>query len=303
MFKNRWWVVFASVLALIVGQGAIMVFGTGVFIKPLAQQLHFGRGVIASAMGLAIIVVAVMNPFTGRMLDRRGFRVVLLPLLALFALATAALSLLASSVLLLLLLFAIQGVVGTAGTPTPYTKMITSRFDDCRGLALGITLAGVGLGTALVPQFSRILLQHFSWRVGYIGLGCAVMVLAFIPVAIWFGEPAEVKLARAKGHTTGQNAPGLEFSEIVRSAKFWAITIAITLGCMAVNGSLVNVVPLLTDRGFTVARAVDIMSTAGLALIGGRIVTGYLLDKLFASYVSIVILLCPMIGIALLVSA
>jgi hypothetical protein len=34
-FRNRWWVVLASVLGLIVGAGSINVFAVGVFMKPV----------------------------------------------------------------------------------------------------------------------------------------------------------------------------------------------------------------------------------------------------------------------------
>jgi hypothetical protein len=44
MFRNKWWVVVASVLALIVGQGAINTFAAGVFLKAVAKELSFGRG-------------------------------------------------------------------------------------------------------------------------------------------------------------------------------------------------------------------------------------------------------------------
>ena len=300
MFKNRWWVVFASVLALIFGQASIMVFGNGIFIKPLAHDLHFGRGVISSAMALANIACVVMNPFTGRMLDRRSFRSVMLPMLVLFALATAALSMLQASIVLLLVLFVIQGVASTAGTPTPYSKMITSRFDNKRGLALGITLAGVGIGTALVPQFSRILMQHFNWRIGYVGLGCGVVVLSVIPIAIWYGEPAEVKLAKQTGHPTNQNLPGVEFKEAVRGGKFWLVTIGVALVCLAINGLIIHVVPLLTDRGFTLAAAVNVMGIVGFTLLAGRVISGYLLDKIFAPVLFIAILIIAMVGIAIL---
>jgi MFS family permease len=44
------------------------------------------------------------------------------------------------------------------------------------------------------------------------------------------------------------------------------------------------------------------MSAAGLALIVGRVVSGYLMDKIFAAYIVCFFLLCPMVGIALLLS-
>jgi len=59
-------------------------------------------------------------------------------------------------------------------------------------------------------------------------------------------------------------------------------------------------VPLLTDRGIAPGMAAGALSAAGLALIGGRVVAGYLLDKMFAPYIAVFFLLCPMSGIAIL---
>ena len=302
MFKSRWWIVIGSFFALIVGQGAVEVFATGVFMKPMAQDLGVGRGVISTAMSCANITTAIMIPFLGRMMDRHGVRPILLPFLVLFAIVTASLSQLQSSVVMLLALFSLQGIVGAGQTPTAYSKMISSRFDDCRGLALGLALAGVGVGTALLPQYARILLQHFSWRGGYIGIGAAIIVLSFIPVALWFGETPELKAARLRTTTgtTTNTFPGLEYSEALRSGKYWAVCFAFFFSLIAINGTLIHVVPMLTDRGIPLGAAVGMMSAAGLAMIIGRVVAGYLLDRIFAPYIVIFFLLCPMVGIAVL---
>jgi MFS family permease len=303
MFKSRWWVVLASFLALIVGQGAVEVFATGVFIKPLAQDLNLGRGVISTAMGLANITTALMVTFTGRWMDKYGVRPVLLPFLVLFAVVTGCLSLLApSAVTMLMVMFALQGIVGAAQTPTPYSKMITARFDDHRGLALGLALAGVGAGTALLPQYSRILLGTWGWRGGYVGIGGAILLLSFIPVALWFGETPEMCKARQAGTEERRRMPGLEFAEVTRTRRFWLLGIAFFFADMAINGSLIHAVPMLTDRGISIGRAVAVMGTAGLALIIGRLIAGWLLDRVFAAYIQIFFLVCPMIGLGLLLS-
>jgi len=302
MFKSRWWIVVASFIALIAGQGAIEVFVTGIFIKPISESLHLGRGVISSAMGLTNITTAVALIFLGPLMDRRGVRAVLLPCLVLFAFATGALSLLTSSVALVMLLFAIQGFVGAGQTPTAYSKMITAAFDDQRGLALGIAMAGVGAGTVLLPLYSRFLLQHYGWRGGYIGIAIAILVLGFIPVWLWFRESGEVKDARKQKISAArlQNLPGMEYSDALRSWRFWGLCIAFFCAQTAINGTMIHAVPMLTDRGIKIGAAVAAMSAGGLALIAGRIIAGYLLDRIYAAWVVVFFLLCPMLGIGLL---
>jgi len=301
MFRNKWWIVVASVFALIVGQGSINTFAAGVFLKTVAKELDIGRGVISTALGLGQITTALGMPIIGRLLDRYGVRPVLLPSILLFAAATAAMSLLQPATGILFLLFGISGFLGAGTTPTPYTKMITARFDSQRGLALGIALAGVGLGTALIPQYSGWLLRNFGWRHGYYGLAASVIVLAFFPVLIFFREEAGDRVAlKAKAAWAAANLPGDTASEGLRQWRFWALTVAFYFGIVAINGTIIHIVPLLTDRGLPIAVALGALSATGLAIIVGRLVSGWLLDRIFAPYIAVFFLACPMAGIAVL---
>ncbi len=298
---NRWWIVFASILGLIVGQGSINVFAAGVFLKPVAQELGFGRGEISTAIGLSSVVTALMIPFFGRLVDRFGVRPMLLGSIALFAFATAALSLLTASTTMLLLLFAISGVMAVGQTPTAYCKVITEWFDRQRGLALGLALAGVGLGTALIPQLSNALIGNFGWRMGYAGLGVTIFVLAFLPVALFVREHPKAEEGRLSHPTSEISAlPGIGFGEAIRTWRYWAMTLTFFFAATTINGTLIHVVPLLTDRGIPVGVAIGALSAAGLALILGRVVAGYFIDKIFAPYIALIFLLSPMVGIAIL---
>jgi len=294
--RNRWWIVVASILSLIVGQGSINVFAAGIFLKPVAAELGFGRGSISTAIGLSNVVTALALPFFGRLVDRYGVRPMLLWSIALFALATAALSQLTASATVLILLFAISGIVSTGQCPTAYSKVITEWFDRQRGLALGLALAGVGLGTALIPQLSNALVSNFGWRMGYVGLGVTIFVLAFLPVALFVREPPP---RSAERHAQAA-AVGISFSEAMRDRRYWATALVFFFAATTINGSIIHVVPLLTDRGIAPGAAAAALSAAGIALIGGRIVAGYLLDKIFAPYIAVFFLLCPMAGIAIL---
>jgi hypothetical protein len=72
----------------------------------------------------------------------------------------------------------------------------------------------------------------------------------------------------------------------VRGSHFWAIAVALFLVAGSVNGSIAHIVPLLANRGVSTQAATAALSSAGLALILGRILSGYCLDRLFAPFVS-----------------
>ena len=299
IFRNRWWVVFASVLGLIVGAGSINVFAFGVFLKPISDDLGLGRGVISSAAGMTSILSAIASPFFGRMIDKWGIRPVLLPSIVLFALAVAALSFLRASPLYLYLLFPLVGLTSVGQTPAAYSKAISAWFDRDRGLALGVALAGVGLGTAIIPQLSSFLIGSFGWRMAYVGLGGAIILLALIPATLCIHEPRIDKTRVAAQPAT----TGLTLREAtLHSWRYWALTVAFFLSAAAINGTLTHVVPLLTDRGLSVSVAVGALSMSGIAIVIGRIFSGWCLDKIFGPYVAIAFFLCPLTGIILLYS-
>lgn len=302
IFRNRWWVVVASVLGLIVGTGSINVFAFGVFLKPISDDLGVGRGVISAAGGLTSILSSLASPFFGKLLDKWGIRPVLLPTIVLFAVAVSCLSLLQASPLYLYTLFPIVGLASVGQTPAAYSKAVSAWFDRQRGLALGIALAGVGLGTAIVPQLCVRLIGAFGWRGAYIGLGGAILLLAFLPVALFVREPAKAATAKAAA-LPEQEAPGFGLAETLKGSwRFWALTLAFFLGATAINGTLTHIVPLLTDRGLPIAVATAALSASGVMMIVGRVFSGYCLDKIFGPYVAIAFFLCPLTGIVLLYS-
>ena len=78
-----------------------------------------------------------------------------LPLIVLFALSMASIAFTPASPIVFVLLYAIAGTFGAGQAPLPYAKAISSWFDQRRGLALGIAMAGAGT-RSMVPRCSRI---------------------------------------------------------------------------------------------------------------------------------------------------
>ena len=306
LFHNRWWIVFATICGLVVGAGPINVFTFGVFLKPITEDLGLSRGAFSAALTFHAAIAAIVLPIIGWLVDRWGARRIMLPGLFLYALATASYALIqASPLLLTFLIFAFTGLVGGVQSPIPYAAVIAQRFDRRRGLALGIGTAGVGLGVALMPQLAALLIDAFGWRLAYVGLAVAVLVIAFPPVVLFLREPpgfaARVQRLREPADT-GAAVPGVAAGEALRSWLFWSLAIAFFLDVIAINGTLTHIVPLLTDRGVPRQIATAALSGTGIALIFGRVLSGWCLDRFWGPYVAIVFFVLPMTGIAILIS-
>ncbi len=301
-FANRWLVVAASVCGLLVGSGPILIFSSGVFLKPVLAELGITRGDLSSALFLAAICTAIACPVLGWFLDRFGTRRVMIPGVILYALVVSGFGLMQTKpVFVIPLIFALVGLVGAVQTPIPYAAVVAQWFDRQRGLALGIATAGVGLGVVVLPPVLALLINDFGWRNAYFCLGLAVL-LAWLPVALFVREPPALSsvAARHTDRNLTDSLPGTQASQAFRQWEFWALTIAFFLGVMAINGTLTHVIPLLTDRGVSLQQAAVMFSFAGYAIIGGRVLAGWCLDRIWGPYVAICFFAIPMLGIALL---
>ena len=134
--SSQWPVVIASTIALVVGNGPVLLFTFGVFLKPIAEQMGWPRGTMSLGLAIALIFAGVMTPVVGRFIDRWGVQRVLLFAITVFALSVAAISLAPSNVVGFVALYALAGLLSSGQAPLPYAKAITSRFDAHRGLAL-----------------------------------------------------------------------------------------------------------------------------------------------------------------------
>jgi MFS family permease len=297
--SSRWWIAFGSAAALVVGNGPISLLSFGVFMRPIEQQMGWDRAHLSAALALTAILSALCVPFVGVLMDRFGVKRILLPAICVFAINVAAIGL-APSFPIFMALTALAGITGAAQGPIGYQKSIASHFDRNRGLVTGIALSGVGIGTALVPQYAQLLIDDFGWRAAYFGMGLAVVAIALPAVIFCVREPTSLRGAATPAAGPAVVLPGVSLAQALRSRTFWILAIVVLSVSMVVNGSLVHTVPLLIDRGFSPARAAGMLGAAGLSTIAGRLLTGYLLDRIFAPYVAAAVFLLAAGGLALL---
>lgn len=302
MFKNCWWVLVASFLGMACGPGPILVFATAVFMKPITEDLGIGRTLLSSASIVASLVGTIGPPSVGYLIDRFGARNVMLPGILLFALGLSGHSLLTSAPLVIYLLFIAGNLFSSAASPVPFGIVVARWFDRMRGLALGISMAGIGVGTAAIPQLTAYFVNHYGWRLSYVGLAVTIVVVSWIPVALFVREPPYINEARLQHRAPSETLIGMTAKEAFASWRWWAMTMAFFLGAVAINGTLTHVVALLADRGIPLQVAARSLGTAGIALIFGRMISGWCLDRFHGPYVALASFVIPIAGILMLAS-
>jgi MFS family permease len=130
-----WWVVSTSALGLFFGPIPIVVFSFGVFLKPLIQEFHSGRGAVSLAFTLHNSILAFGLPVAGQLIDRFGPRKLILP--STFAVGMILLSTYfwLGRIWQLYLFYLALGVAGCGAAPVSYCHVISHWFNRNRGLA------------------------------------------------------------------------------------------------------------------------------------------------------------------------
>lgn len=278
-------VVAAATLILVVALGVHYAFG--VFFKPLSSEMGWSRAVTSGAVSLSWIFQGLSCIFMGELNDRRGPRVVLT--LCGFVLGLG--YLLTSQVNSLWQLYLFYGVIagtGLGGIYVPLVSTVARWFVARRSAMTGIVVAGIGIGTLIVPQVANFLISAYSWRVTYLILG-GVVLASVVLLAQLLRKPAEKELMPyVEKADQEMHVAGVTFKEALRTRQFW-----MTLGlfvCFAIclYVILVHIVPLANDLGIASAASAGILSAIGGVSILGKVIFGNIGDKIGSRNVYII---------------
>src|ERR1041385_7513889 len=184
MFENRWWVVVGSFLGLIVSAAPVATNTIGTFVKPISSDLGWTRSQVTLGLALSGFSMALGSVIFGRLMDRFGIRPVTLACVIGFGISMAAIGFTPVSLSGFTALYLLPGFMRAGIAPLPYAKSISGIFDRDRGLALGVAIGGVGIGTVLVPQYAQTIIGSFGWREAYMGLGLLHLLVAFPAVLL-----------------------------------------------------------------------------------------------------------------------
>jgi MFS family permease len=222
---------------------------------------------------------------------------VILPCMAVFGVAFASLGFLTPRLTHLYAVFVLLGIVGNGTTQMGYSRAVSTWFDQRRGLALALMLAGVGTGSMIFPPIAQALIAGYGWRAAYIVLGALVLVLGIPLTALFVRERPGDSIDRRT------ILDGMTVAQGLRSRAFWILIATLFVSSVSMNGAITHLSALLTDRGVTAAHAALAASMLGLASFFGRLLTGFLLDRFFGPRVGFCLCAIASGGILLLARA
>jgi predicted MFS family arabinose efflux permease len=296
-FRRGWPVVLSAMLGIGLGLSPVPFYTLGIFAPELAREFGWSFSDIMGGILFSTIAVIVCSPGVGLLADHFGVRKVAVTSVALFGLSFMGFALSNGSLTLYYANWTIVAVLGTGTLPITWTRAVNNWFDLRKGFALGLCLLGTGLFGYLVKPFTAWVIAGHGWRTAYIAIGALPLLIA-LPVALWgFRDvgPARQTTALRKADEAARKAstPGLSARDVFADWRFWVIAVACVMIAFTVGGAIPNMENILRLAGFARPDIVSLASLIGIAVIVGRVIGGWLLDRFWAPGVAVVLLGVP----------
>ncbi len=267
----------------------------GAFLDPLTEGMGWSRTAASAVFSTLTAVSFATGVLWGWLADRWGARPVIVATGLMMGLGVF----LSGTVQALWQLYIFYGVIagaGLGGMVGPISALVARWFDRRRGLAIAISYAGIGAGTAGLPILVEYLNSSHGWRQGFWGLGI-ILFAAVLLAGFLLREPrspveSQAPLPSARGPQgedstadeqmpAGADAgvPSVTLSSALRTRSLWLMFLMEAAGTLIFFMVVVHLVSRATDAGVSSSTAVTLITVIGLAIIAGQPMGGALGDR------------------------
>jgi MFS family permease len=282
-----WFIVAIAFLANFVATG-VVIHSFPIFLLPLSEEFGLGRAVAALPPTVMMICGIAISPLVGRAVTRYPIRNIML----VGALALAAGFLLLSRATSFWQILLIYGPIGSfslgALGVVCTNSLVVNWFDRRRAMALGIAMIGMSISGAIVVPLASWAMEAWGWRTVYASL--AGLALCVAPIVAWgvVSRPEEVGLhpdGLRPVETVGEADPiesseGLSTRDLLTSPLLWGLAAACGLSFFGSTGFMSHAIAFAGDQGIEPLRASALLSAIATGAAVGKLIFGWLADRL-----------------------
>jgi len=282
-----------------------------VYYVALLEDYAWSRSGSAGVQSIALLTYTLLAPLVGGLIDRFGPRRVIIPGILVLSLGLV----LCSTIDTLGQFYLLYGMVTGAGITcigiVTYSSILAHWFEKKRGLASGIAVSGMGIGTFVLVPLSQSFISMWGWRTAFIITGALVLIILL---------PANAIFLRHKPEETGQYVDGSKRSETPRrsfsqkenrheietdwtlkkafqAGRFWALIAFPFLSITGIYIVLVHNVKFLVDQGIEKMTAALVFAMVGVISSMFRIFWGWLSDRIGRETTFTMGILCACLGV------
>jgi OFA family oxalate/formate antiporter-like MFS transporter len=230
---TRWWQLLFGIICMVMI--ANLQYGWTLFVNPIDEKFHWGRAAIQVAFSIFVLTQTWLVPFEGYLTDRFGPRAMVCGSGVLVAIGWV-LNSVADSLTLLYIAAAISGIGAGVISVACYGNAL-KWFSDRRGLAVGLTAAGFGGGSAMtiIPIANMIHASGYQDAFFWFGIGQGVVVI-FVAFLLRAPQTGEVVVPAALA--VQQSRREYPWYETIRTPVFWVMYVMFVMvgagGLMAI---------------------------------------------------------------------
>lgn len=293
--------VVATAFAALFSVVGLALYGLPLYYDFMVREFGWSRTMVTSGNAISKLVVGPLFGFgAGWIVDRFGPRRLMMAGILMAGGALVGLGL-TSAAWTFYFFYFFNALGYVCGGPLPCQVLVSRWFDRTRGKAMGIAYLGIGIGGAIVPLLSHWLTDLFGWRGSLQAVGVLIVLIAF-PLAYFVREAppdANARSAALSGPRGGAESPALR--TILATPAFYLLALGSMCSIAAVGGTNQHLKLFLSlDRGYSQGDAAQVISLVLAISIAGRLLMGWLADRMPRKYVMLTIYLLIAAAIPLL---
>ena len=312
--NNYRWIILAVCFFTITFTNGLTLGGLVVFDRELLDYLSevTGEEVLRQELKLKDAITlwstAVFAFIAGIIIDRVGVRALMISGMFLLS-ATFYFYAQSDSLADMYVIHIFQGMVLSMSGMVINVVLISKWFNDNRGLAIGVLLAGTSVGNGIFPQINTYLLtiSDGDWRQVMIWL--ALIPLAYIPLLFAFikEKPEDIAVKEDNQISNDFKASSIEggftLQQTLRSANFWFLSVMAFCTFYSILAMIGHVFLMLDGEGYSrqiSATGVSIIFIGGFI---GKVISGKLAEMIGRKIVLVGGVAMMLLGSLLIVSS
>ncbi len=288
------WIILATCFfTTMMASGTMMAFG--IFINPLVEDMGWSHSALSFTYAISSIISGLGILVVGSLMHRCSLRALFLTGIIVHGVGIYMTSTV-TSIAGFYLWYGFVAALGRSAFFITTTAMVTRWFEKRRGMAMGLTMSGNGLGPFIFSPLVTWVILRWDWQTAFVAI--SITMTAFLSLACIFmrNHPHDMGLTPYGGNPTSPPTPspqntakasaappshsvGSMWGRVLRHQGFWTLSFVNFFCCMCHSVPLVHIVGFAQASGLSAFASSWVLAIMGISSVVGRIFWGFFADR------------------------